>query len=582
MSHLLAPAAPYPAAAGKRLFWLRQAFRLAAVTLAGLHAWAAAHSHSMNPDGVNYLDIGDAYFRGDWSDAINTVWSPLYSWILGTVLWLFHPSIQWEFPTVHLVNLVIFVLAMFAFEFMWGQLARTRRAVPALATNWITWPEWAWWSTGYLVFIWVSLGLIQIWAVTPDMLMAAFVYIAAGLVVRIRAGHDRWHTFALLGLSLGLGFLSKSVMFPVSLLFLAAAFAAATNVRRAALHTGVAVAVFLLVGGPYVLLMTTTRGEFTYGEAGKLTYVRHVNGVAYPHWQGKPEGDGVPVHPPRQILDEPPIYEFGTPIGGTYPISYDQAYWYEGVTVRFDVMNQLRQLLASAVFYVDLFVFQQAALVFSLILVYALRKWQRLSFLGGGRALLLSLVGLLALLLYAPVLVAGRYVGAFVVLFWSDLLVQARLPLSPANRRVITTLSALMAVFLSFNILMFNIRGFADLTDDKPLNVTVSGAPSWPGAVAEELWLLGIDPGDQVAVIGYGLDSFWARLGRTKIVAELLEWQADPFWLGDSATQEEVLRAFASTGAKAIVAEYAPAYARLPGWRQVEDSSFYIYVFDER
>jgi hypothetical protein len=31
----------------------------------------------MNPaDGISYLDIGDAYWRGDWHMAINAFWSP--------------------------------------------------------------------------------------------------------------------------------------------------------------------------------------------------------------------------------------------------------------------------------------------------------------------------------------------------------------------------------------------------------------------------------------------------------------------------------------------------------------------------
>jgi hypothetical protein len=58
---------------------------LLAILLGVVHAWAAISSHSMNADGIAYLDIGDAYLRGDWANAINPVWSPLYSWILGLV-----------------------------------------------------------------------------------------------------------------------------------------------------------------------------------------------------------------------------------------------------------------------------------------------------------------------------------------------------------------------------------------------------------------------------------------------------------------------------------------------------------------
>lgn len=564
------------------LRWLRASLRLFAIALAVVHTWAAATSYSMNPDGVNYLDIGDAYFRGDWVNAVNTVWSPLYSWILGAVMWLLHPGMRWEFPVVHIVNFVIFLAALLAFEFLWTQLWRARNADRALGAKMVLWPEWAWWSTGYLIFTWASLDLIQIWSVTPDMLMAALVFVAAGLVVRIRAGHDGWQTFGLLGLTLGLAYLSKSIMFPVSLLFSAAAFAAARDLRRSLLGTGMALLVFLLVAGPFVFAISGARGQFTYGEAGKYTYVRHVNGVPYPHWQGQPEGNGTPVHPSRQILDDPPVYEFAVPIGGTYPISYDQSYWYDGVTVRLDWGNQIRQLFASMLVYVDLFVYQQSAILFSVILVYVLRKWGKLPLVDGWRTLLLSLIGLSALLLYAPVLVEGRYVGTFVVLFWSDLLLQARLPNLLTGQRLMSALGVLMAAFLLVGLFMFNVQGFADLTDNRPANAATVGGPSWPGAVAERLWELGVKPGDKVGVIGYGLDSFWARLARTKIVAELLEWQAEPFWTGDTVTQGRVLDAFASAGARAVVAESVPSYARLAGWQQVDDSNYYIYLLDTR
>jgi hypothetical protein len=79
-------------------------------------------------------------------------------------------------------------------------------------------------------------------------------------------------------------------------------------------------------------------------------------------------------------------------------------------------------------------------------------------------------------------------------------------------------------------------------------------------------------------VIGYAFDSFWARLARVKIVAEMLSVDATPFWLGEPALQREVIEVFADTGAKAIVAEHVPAYATLEGWYQVGHSNFYIYL----
>ena len=121
-----------------------------------------------------------------------------------------------------------------------------------------------------------------------------------------------------------------------------------------------------------------------------------------------------------------------------------------------------------------------------------------------------------------------------------------------------------MLLVMAINTVAFNIEGFIKLTDAEPSTQPSSQQTrpaSWPGEVAEALNRSGIQPGDKMAIIGYGYDAFWARLARAKIVAQMLNWQADNFWSGDSALQSQVLHAFAGTGAKAIVAENVPGYA---------------------
>ena len=89
---------------------------------------------------------------------------------------------------------------------------------------------------------------------------------------------------------------------------------------------------------------------------------------------------------------------------------------------------------------------------------------------------------------------------------------------------------------------------------------------------------LGVEPGNRVAVIGYGFSSFWARLARVKIVAEMPASEAEDFWLGDYSMQFKVIQAFADTGARVIVAEHVPGYARLTGWHRVNNTNFHIYL----
>ena len=106
---------------------VRILFRCMAIALGLLHAYAAIQKQSMNADGIAYLDIGDAYFRADWVNAINPVWSPLYSWIIGLVNFIFRPAMQWEIPTVHIVNFIIYLFALASFEFMWTIAGISRR-----------------------------------------------------------------------------------------------------------------------------------------------------------------------------------------------------------------------------------------------------------------------------------------------------------------------------------------------------------------------------------------------------------------------------------------------------------------------
>jgi hypothetical protein len=368
-------------------------------------------------------------------------------------------------------------------------------------------------------------------------------------------------------------------MFPLAFVFLGVSLFSVGHARQALPRVLAALLLFWLVSLPFIALISQTAGELTFGQAGTITYVRYVNGLPYPHWQGGPAGNGTPTHPSRQIFDHPPIYEFGTPIGGTYPISLNPVYWYQGAIPRFDLMQQLRLLLASALFYFDLFFRQQGGLLVGVLCLYLLRQPWRFSPADMGLSWGLAISALAAFGLYALVLVEGRYIGVFVTLLWADLLANVQLPDSLLSRRLISGVSLLMIAFILVSLAAFNLEGFSDLRRNISQAANpVAGPPGWPGEAAKELHRLGVQPGDKVAVIGYAFDSFWARLARVKIVAEMLDRDAEAFWVGTPVLQTEVLRVFAGTGAKAVVAEYVPGYAALPGWRQVGKSNYYIYL----
>jgi len=104
-------------------------FRLLAIALGGLNTWAAVARHSMNADGIAYLDMADAYLRGDWRAAINPVWSPLYSWVLGPVMRVVQPTMRWEFAVVQVA------IIGYGFDAYWARLARVRIVAELLGTQ---------------------------------------------------------------------------------------------------------------------------------------------------------------------------------------------------------------------------------------------------------------------------------------------------------------------------------------------------------------------------------------------------------------------------------------------------------------
>lgn len=561
---------------------IRILFRILAISLAGMHTWAAITSQSMNADGISYLDIGDAYFRGDWQTAINPVWPPLYSWILGGANFILKPSMAWEFPIVHLINFVIFLVALVCFEFMWGRLrdftdaGRQDGSVPL--------PGWTWWAVGYSLFIWTSLGLIQIWSVTPDLLTAALIFLAAGLIIDIRFDSGRWRPFLYLGIILGLGYLAKTFMFSIGLVFLGMCLLLVQPTWSSIGKISLTAGVFLLITIPFIFLISEQKGKLTIGEAGTVTYLRYVHGIPFPHWQGDPTRQIVPAHPSRLVYQSPPIYEFGEPIGGTYPISTDPSYWFDGIQMRFNLGNQLARIFSSVIVYLDLFLVKQGLFTACVIALVVMSRRQKLSLLEITRKWILVIPAVIAFVLYGLVLVAGRYVGVFILLFWADVLANIRLADSANNRLWLRVLSAIAILGVMVPILIFNLDGFNRLNPSIQSNISgqITLKPARPLEVALALQQLGLQEGDRVAIIGYGFDSFWARLARVKIVAEMLDLQANEFWLGDEALQNDVLQAFASTGAEAVVAENAPDYARLEGWHQVGESNYYIHLLTEQ
>jgi hypothetical protein len=75
---------------------------------------------------VSYLEMGSYFFHGHHGAIINGFWNPLYAFLYGLTMTLFKPSMYWEYPVVHLLVFIIFLVTMACFDYFLRQLMQLR------------------------------------------------------------------------------------------------------------------------------------------------------------------------------------------------------------------------------------------------------------------------------------------------------------------------------------------------------------------------------------------------------------------------------------------------------------------------
>lgn len=558
----------------KQRYLIRATVWLIVIVLGGIQAWNNRYKPS--GDITAYLDMGDAYLRGDWEQAINGYFSPLYPWILSFASFILKPSMYWEFFVVKIVNFLICLFSLVCFEFFLSEFIcfYKHKLSKAPQNKYYVIPDWIWLVSGYTLFIWSSLKLIGVDKDNPDMLVAAIVYIATAIVLRVNTRSHNWLNFIMLGIVLGLGYLSKTVMFPMAFIFLATCFFSVGNTRRGFLRILVAFLVFSLISTPFIYTLSKSKKCLTFGDTGKLNYAWFISGIPPVYWQGDSPDSGIPKHPVRKIFDRPKIYEFGMHFDKTtFPLWYDSSYWYEGIKIKLNLINQIKIIPTNIIFYYQQFL---GGLLFGYLIIISLndRFWSSLKNLTDNWRLLIPAgvgLGLYMLVTNMPnAQPSMRYIAPFVVLLFAGVFSSASIPNSQEAKKIIT--------WLTFSTLILVGVQLTDLWQHP-------GEPIY-WKVAQELNQLGIHPGDKVAVIQIGgkngTQDYWARLARLTIVSEIPDLSS--FWQTDTNTRFEVYKAVEKTGAKAIVQKLGantPDYLSASGWQQIGNTNYYAYFFQK-
>lgn len=240
---------------------------------AGLYvlAWLVVmpkwYRHCINPDGVSYISIAQKYLRGEFQDAINGYWGPLYSWLLMPFLGAGMDPLLAARILGGVLGLGVFAgLALLANHF---GLSRAARGAVTLAAVPMT-----------LFF--------SVYGVMPDLLLTVLLLVYLSLVLRLdhrRAGHGLW-----IGGVGGLAYLTKSYALPFFLVHLALMgvcqwrYAQDQSGRRRIVRNVLcAVLVFSLIGGAWIGLLTAKYGQLTWSTSGSYNLQQLAPTALPPH-----------------------------------------------------------------------------------------------------------------------------------------------------------------------------------------------------------------------------------------------------------------------------------------------------------
>jgi len=559
--HPLSPAGAPPKSQPRILFWC------VVLVLGLLRVWT--HRNDVSPDSISYIEIAWAAAQGGLHQIVNAYWSPLYPFVLGLVFRYFHPQLQWEFTAAHLLNFGLYLVSLASFELFLKELILQLPAAGESLGKYLPVSPRIVWTWGNVLFLWAGYFWLGLEWVTPDLCVAVLVYLATALLFRIRRGRGNWLIFAGLGALLGLGYLAKAAMFPLSFAFLFSAFClsriAGTSIRAAALRTLLAAGVFTGFALPLVLALSAMKGRPTFGDSGSISYTEYIDRATKTvHWQGEPSGTGIPAHATRKIFSDPPVYEFANPIQGSYPPWYDPSYWYEGVRPHFVLKGQLWALFRAANMYLKIFS-KSGALWVVLVAVWVTGRkaltWGSLA--SGAWAVILPSVAALAM--YSLVLVEFRYVAPFALMLMLGTLARVRIAGEPQLLRRfhrVVILAPALAV------------GWAVARD---LYDVIRNQPYEPWVVAQQLHAMGIPPGTDVGYIGGGGDAYWAHLAGVRIIVEIPRTDLSRFIAADVERRQQVLALFSSVGATAVVTRNADAADPADGWRQIPGTHHFIW-----
>jgi hypothetical protein len=539
-------------------------------------------------DDISYLSVTKMIHLNDWKAALNPLWSIGYPLLLSFFHLFFPTTLRGELMAIFTLNIVICFLSWLSFLWLLHTIVQFTRnnlsdTLPDSLPNsrQTSLPPFLL-ITGTCVFLAAQLGLGNVSIVGPDQLIAGLFFLAVGIMLHLFQ-RPTIETGLLFGAILGIGFFVKAIFLALSVILLITTVLYSRKQIKAA-PLAAAIATFLILVAIYGTALSWAYGQPTLGESGSLNYAFHVNHL--PHWmgwEGGPPQLGNPIHPVRQIFDNPAVFAFGEPFHVTYPPQYALVYWYQGYRHFFDIRNVVTAFLLNVRYLITLLRDNDRVVLAILLcacVAFFLQKnrgaWLR-QFIHAWPWILPPVLGLV---LYLQVHLEARYVSGFIAVLGIVPFIAMEL----WGTGVPTKLKALITVIL---IAGTALTLYPLLHDPSRLAVhgsDITSGDSWK--IARYLQQIGMHEGDKVAEVSNRNDirCTWAYASGVHIVAGIGNDIHDPkermqdthLFFDDPHIQQQVLNLFRQQGAIVVVAPYMPYDVVSPGWQHVPGTAAWV------
>ncbi|GAC1419405.1 MAG: hypothetical protein NVSMB62_12080 [Acidobacteriaceae bacterium] len=601
------------------LLLLRRIFPFFCILLAVItFGYALYDAYQIDGDAIAYMDIGDYLRAHQWPAIVNGYWHPMYPAVLSVFRGIFHSTRANELHAYYIATFAIFLLEMAAMVAFTDAIVRLRTVMsrasgggaPGLDSE--TWdnsrenPDHPPFLLSLHPMRYLGLALLTIASqrelslgkVRPDALLQALLLFAIAALLRYLAT-DRLRYAALLGLTLGCAYLTKSFAFLFAFLAIAtlAAFAflwMRRPVTRVITAGILALVTFGIVAGPYVAALSKQKGRLDFGDSGSLNLAWYVGGTEKMHLQPYMtdrfgSADVHLKHPEKELLRSPQVLSYAEHPFGTQPDWFDTTFWNEGVKPHMNLRGEISRAARNMVLVIR-YLFNHPEALILLALLLALGARLTLSWRPGSAAFWIPSVALGALAwgIYAIVNTEERYVTfaylSIILPLFATLRPRRTAPQPEGSPLV--SVAALLPLILSLLAAGESLRTVFE--DRRQLSLREIPA-GWYDAnqqhAAQALESMGLQPGDTVACVGHNAclgDFYWARLAGLHILTEIYAPNGVPAYefLSSLPNHEQAIGIARAQGAKVLVADFSGAPpAQVPptmlGWRELGDSTLY-------